>query len=119
LRSLGADSLLPTHVIGYPSRTIYSKTLRSGTTYAQYRDTEEEEKDKKKPKPTPELLVQYVHLYPEERDEIKKTMSEDEKRRATMFCVLPPGNLPHDISLPPRGCATLCGSLLAGTGRLG
>jgi len=70
LRSLGlkwADFGVP--VQDSPLRTVYSKTLRSGTTYAQYRDTEEE----------------------------KKATSEDEKRRATMFCVLPPGNLPSDL----------------------
>ncbi len=50
LRSLVADNT-PTYVPSYlhQSQTIYSKTLRSGTTYAQYRDTEDEKKGNKPP----------------------------------------------------------------------
>jgi len=40
-----------------PKRTVYSKTLRSGTTYAQYRDVEEEEKKKEEEKYTTEMIM--------------------------------------------------------------
>jgi hypothetical protein len=67
LRSLGVVEPLSVPLQASPARTVYSKTLRSGTTYAQYRDLEEEGNDKKKTKYTPHIKAEYVHLYPEER----------------------------------------------------
>jgi hypothetical protein len=58
LRSLGlkwADFGVP--VQDSPLRTVYSKTLRSGTTYAQYRDTEEEKKKEGEEKYTAEMIM--------------------------------------------------------------
>jgi hypothetical protein len=80
----------------HPSQTIYSKTLRSGTTYAQYRDVEEEVR---------ELSESQIKAVAEEKVFIEKwvchngepvarvsaeVLSEPEARRITMHCIMPP-----------------------------